>query len=391
MVLYVLNMLLVLCVCAFTARDQRYVHVIIGMLIVLSNTSICHFLLYMCLVLANLLAMRVTKRATYPLLLVNLGAIILSKMYSKTLGIDISSKNNITIQLLLLAPQMFYLSKARAEFLESLEYVFFLPCILAGPVIPYEQYRQRERYLEEQSKKTAEQQTEGMSARAVHKILEAGGFACLMMLIKKTVPFEYVMCQKNLPMRVLLLYIYGLGFRCQYYLIWAFSSACYRLCGHDVVNISFLDVELAQNLKDVSKHWNTYTAVFLKESIFDPLKTKNVFVASIATFVGSSLLHGGHPSYFMMFISLGLSILAMRNNKKLVDTYLWPLPAKALNATIVSLFISYVSVPFYFLNVRKALCVWKSVWWYGHLMVLFLYALNFAVPAPRKIEKKRPD
>lgn len=390
MVLYFFNMLLVLFVCASTSRNQRYVHIIIGVLLILASSLIHHFLLYMCLVLVNLFVIRVSKHATYPLMFVNLSAVILAKVYSGFLDIDVSSKNNITIQLILLVPQMFHLSKAHVGFLESFEYIFFLPGILAGPVIPYEQYKQGERHAAEKEKRPSEQNKEVEPVHVVKKLLEAVFFVCLMAFVKKAVPFEYMMGQKRLLLRVFLLYIYGLGFRSQYYLIWAFSSACYRLCGYNVVNISFFEVELAQNLKDVSKHWNAYTATFLKESIFDPLKTRSVFMASIATFIGSSLLHGGHPCYFMMFLGLGLSILALRNSKKLMDTHLWTLPARIVNVVIVSLFISYVSVPFYFLNVRMALDVWRSVWWYGHLMILFLYAVYFAVPMQRRIENPKP-
>lgn len=374
-IIYLLNMIFVLVLCAGIPQGCRVLHMVGGIAFVVLNTPPQHLLLYGAILFVNLFSLRVRALSAYPLLFFNLSVLILTKAFSVALGIDIESKNNITIQLILLVPKMFYLSQAGAGLFDSLCYIFFLPAIMAGPVIPYEQYA--EGVVGGVRKEERKPRVQGHNV-VVQKLVQTALFGCIMCIVEDQISIDSLIRKKRLWMRVLLLYIYGVGFRSRYHMVWTFSSACYALCGLDVVNITFWKVEYPPTLRSMSKYWNTYLGAFLKKSIFERFRTRGIGLARASTFVTSSLLHGGHPCYFMMFLGICMGFVPLGNSRQLAEAYLWPWLATFLNVTNNVLFLCYVSVPFYVLDVWRAVFIWKSVSWYGHWMLLVLYAVYFA-------------
>lgn len=386
-------MVSVLAWCFVVPLRYQVLHIAAGMLFVLWNSSPIHFAFYCLLVSINILCIRKFNKTTNPLLVLNLTILIVAKAFCSLFEIDISTKTNITVQLILFIPRIFYLSKADPSVKDCLSYTFFLPSILAGPVIPYKRYRHE---AIEPNESIARQQISTdrdiLRITSVTRIAECLFFMLLMLLIQHKIPQDYLIYEeKSMIKQVILLYVYGLGFRSQYYMIWSFASACYLLCGYNVVNISFIDFELADSIKTCSTYWNTYFSAFLKESVFDLLKHHSVFLASVCTFIASSLMHGGHMCHFMLFVSIGVSIPALRNVKVVTGTFLWPRVARVANTLIISLLISYFSVPFYFLNLKKTMIVWRSVAWYGSGMMVVLYTLYLGNFISSRSRTKKED
>jgi lysophospholipid acyltransferase len=71
------------------------------------------------------------------------------------------------------------------------------------------------------------------------------------------------------------------------------------------VNVSIIPCEFPENFRQMSKEWNTGTAQWLKNYVYDrlaPPKGRVPFYVTLATYVTSALWHGIFPGYFFFFL-----------------------------------------------------------------------------------------
>lgn len=175
----------------------------------------------------------------------------------------------------------------------------------------------------------------------------------------------------TLPRKLINLYLFNVGRRMRFYFAWNFTNACYILQGYDnMENVNISKVEFATSIKDLSQGWNIKTNQWLKICFFDKLKHKNIFFASLMTFLVSALWHGINVGYLIMFLSFGISIPIVKCVNKLILSrvnLLFPV----LSRIQMMFFVAYFSSPFFILNLKNTLRVWEGVYFYGHLYCLF--------------------
>lgn len=108
-----------------------------------------------------------------------------------------------------------------------------------------------------------------------------------------------------------------LGERMKYYFIWKITEAGCNACGfgytrdeagregwEGVRNISVRGFELAQNLGEASKEWNSLTGAWLRTCVYERVpKATQMF----AIYFVSAFWHGFYPGYYLFFMSTGLA------------------------------------------------------------------------------------
>lgn len=369
------NMAFVFVFCLFGQKNSKISQINLSIIYLALNNTNTEIILYFGLLLLNFMCLKLLKKShmrTYSLLSINIIFLIFFKRYCYIIGTNIKSKSNISIQMILLIPKIFYLCNTDSiNIIEGFYYIFFLPGMIAGPVIPYEDLNIKKKI-----------QTNFL----YRKIFEILLFGCLHLLIKKMVPEEtlYSVNNGNLK-KIVCLFIFGVGYRSQYYFIWAFSSVCHAIHGYHVDNIDVFKFETSKNIGDLSRSWNVYSASFLKECAFKPLCKISPFLGGVATFILSSLWHGGHPCYFMMFLAFGLSAVGLKNNQRLFIMLFGETMGDIFSIISVLLYISFFSTPFYFLDIKKTMLIWKSVKFYG---IWFMAATYFFYAIQRIVLKK---
>lgn len=356
---YLLNMLYLTITSFISKQVCEFLHIPFSILFYLANFGAYHTELYFMLLLFNLsilLLFNKSKKRTYFLMVVNLLSFGFVKQFSHLLNLDITTKNNVSIQFMLLVPKMYY----TANEVIDVRYIFFIPSILAGPVIPLIDFIDRKECMFK-----------------FKKLLYVAFFGGILFL-KKYISYEMLVSKENNFLKsFFLLYFYGFLFRSQFYFVWSFSSFLYALCGLEADNIHPFYFEMSENMQDVMRRWNVYVSIWLKDSIFLPSKKYgNTFAAFMTCFV-SSMWHGFYLAYFMMFLSFPFCVTPLKNLSKFYQKFMSDKFLKYFNILITSLLVSFFSVPFYFLKVDKTLAVWSQVYYYGiiYVMIGYLYLI----------------
>lgn len=368
---YATNMLYIALSCLISSHTTDFLHIPFTLFFYFVNFGSFHTKLYFLLLLFNLSVIMVfkkTKLRTYFLLIINLLTFGIVKHFSKEINLDVKSKNNVSIQFMLLVPKMFYISKEVVD----LQYLFFLPSIMAGPVIPLYDFIER-----------------GPCKIHFKKILYCFFYASLIFLLKDKITFEMLSEKKNFFSTFFLLFFYGVGFRSQYYFVWTFSSFCYSICGLEIQNVDPFSFEMSPSMQEVSRKWNMYVSIWLKESIFNPTRKYGNFFAGFLACTVSSMWHGFYWSYFMMFLAFSACVAPLKNMRKYFLLFLGERISKLVEICVTSSLVSFFSVPFYFLDVKMALLVWRRVYFYGLVYLFFSYFVFFAEKiVPKRREKE---
>ncbi|KCZ75175.1 hypothetical protein H311_03851, partial [Anncaliia algerae PRA109] len=369
---YILNMIYVALTCIISSKVTDFLHVPFTIIFYIINFGEYHTKLYFLQLLVNLVVIMLfhkSKGRTYFLLFINLITFGLIKHFSNLIDLDVKSHNNISIQFMLLVPKMYYISKEVIE----IRYLFFLPSILAGPVIPLYDFIDRS-YFEYDFK----------------KILLCFIYGSILSL-KKFITYEMLINKDNsFFVSYLLLFCYGFIFRSKYYFIWTFSSFCYSLCGLKVDNIDLIGVESARSMQEIMRKWNVYVNIWLKESIFDPMKKHGNFLAGFLTCLVSSMWHGFYVAYFLMFLSFSISVAPLKVTRKYYSLILSDTLLKVFDIFITSSLVSFFSVPFYFLDVERTMKVWGNVKYYG-LFYVFASSVVFLIDKIVVIKKGKTE
>ncbi|MBW0487826.1 hypothetical protein O181_027541 [Austropuccinia psidii MF-1] len=290
-----------------------------------------------------------------------------------------------------------------------LGYCFFFPSLLVGPAISFNDYHQYTQAIHLQISLPPRR-----FFHALKKLAIGTSFAILVGLYGSHLSYEKTLedqfLSKNFFQRFWHLQIAGFLARAKYYLVWSLAEAAFVMagCGYDHQkndwsggkNIDVKELELAQNYKLVFDNWNMKTNIWLRESVYKRLNSKNAkrpgFLPTMATFATSAAWHGPLPAYFLAFLSGGLFLALGRsirstirpffNNqsptlKSIYDTICWLSTQTTLN---------YLVVPFILLDISKTVTVYNRLGWYGHILtgvpMFILWGLGFET----KLKKRHP-
>mmetsp|Transcript_161 Transcript_161/g.413 ORF Transcript_161/g.413 Transcript_161/m.413 type:complete len:498 (-) Transcript_161:238-1731(-) len=197
--------------------------------------------------------------------------------------------------------------------------------------------------------------------------------------------------------------------RHRYYFAWTLSDAACVAAGlgfnglddsgkarwDGVLNIKYLDVEMATNFRSAMTGWNIAVSNWLRRCVYERVPSA---YRTTASFTMSALWHGFYPGYYMTFCSAALWNETARLMRRHIRPYVIP-DAKAEKSvkayayhvgstfiTIISL--NYLGTPFQVQSLYLSTALWGYWLYLPHAITIGLY---FAVPVlfPMKREAKK--
>lgn len=372
MQLFAFRLAYVLIASALLHNKELKHHLYSGIVLFIVAYSPIEVLYYFTILCANFLIMASIanyRLKTTILFIMNLSIIAAGSRCGRYLGVDVGNISSISSEVMLLVPKMYFVcNKQRSLSLSSLGYVFFVPSLAMGPVVP----------LSELGKKIQRR-----FSTAVLKTLQCAAFALVILYGQSIVNRDVLVDHNDASVfrRIACLYLFTLYYRMRYYFIWSFSSLCFYVCGLSVSNIMFFKVELATSLEEVATFWNYWISRFLKKSIFIPLRKYSRAGAVLITSVASALWHGGRGSDFLFLVSYNISIPILRQNSAFMKRHLNHYVYMFAVTLQTAFFVSYIPVPFYFNSTTVGLNVWKNIYFVGHvaLFISLLFHLVLSV------------
>jgi len=211
----------------------------------------------------------------------------------------------------------------------------------------------------------------------------------------------------SLGYRLLYVWFGALMSRFPYYFAWKLSEGSCILAGigysrtekgvskwDRATNCHVLNVELAQNFREVTDGWNIRTDKWLKHYIYERLTVSPVAL----TFLNSALWHGFYPGYYFSFVSASFIVQVARGIRRnirpwfLKEDGVTPKSTKVLYdivCTFVTGFtLNYTMAPFVLLGFDYSVRLWSSLYWIGHIGTAILFVLsNYVIRAPRYPKK----
>lgn len=316
-------------------------HIPASMIILFTAYQMEHVCFYIGIVAFNIALSRfVKKNRGHILMFLNIAILILFKYFIVNSTMDISGP------MMLLAQKGYYLGTVEFSLIEKLKFFFFVPGVLAGPVFP-----------------PSLPQTKPNMYKALSMLYQSLPFGIIYVCLFNTRLKNIT--EVHWVLRIPCLYFYVFVRRCMFYFIWTLMPSCFLMQGYDVKNIFPFRVETAATLKEVTDSWNIYTNMWLKDSIFRPLKKYGYFVASFATFILSALWHGLNPCYLLMFLNLHLASIFARSMNQILNG------KKGRYFMIVFLghFLVFYNYAFLSLDFMDTIKVWRSVGFYGFIQM----------------------
>ncbi|KAH9411338.1 putative membrane-bound O-acyltransferase [Ordospora pajunii] len=353
---------------SYNMKNRSAIHSLVSSLIVLQIAFDYKHMLYLIASLSfNMILLKCSSMSRYSFTIINIAILYIYKTFGIHIEQRISGAFDISGILMLMTIKMSYLGKEykkdRNTIRDALSYVLFIPGLLMGPVPTFESFM-KNRY--ERPKKL-------FHGAFLKSIL----FLILFQTIRISIPKEYI--TQNLlplPIRLMCLYLFTVGNRLKFYFVWHFSHGCFIFQNFPgLLNIDFLKVELATDVKELSNYWNIYAGVWLKDCFFDPIRGKSTFWASIATTTVAALWHGISPCYLIMFLSITTSNAIVKKNNAIVMKFC-PSMFWILSRAQMFIITSYFTPSFFLLNLSELLNTWHGVYYIGHVFILLSLVLQ---------------
>jgi lysophospholipid acyltransferase len=213
-------------------------------------------------------------------------------------------------------------------------YVLFFPALMAGPAFDYVEYA---RYISTSmfDLPPGTDPAKAPPTRKKRKIPRSGTPAMVKMAAGIVWILAFLLSSKRInndtllgpdylkygfPMRVFLIYLFGVVQRTKYYGVWHLTEGACILSGigyagidpktgkanwDRLVNIKPFEIEFAQNARAYLGYWNINTNNWLRNYIYlrvTPKGKKPGFQSTLATFFTSAFWHGFYPGYYLTFI-----------------------------------------------------------------------------------------
>lgn len=255
---------------------------------------------------------------------------------------------------------------------DFLGYIYFYPTYLIGPFIEYQDYND---YIK---------LTNPPKSDRASKLITCIGSTTLVLVIllwlKPWFPANFMLTadwnQYSLSGRVVYCYLAMLAVRLQYEFIWSFidmtsivSGLAYEENGGwNKCNNMDLTFEFSTSVRDMTQKWNITIATWLRHHWYERFESTNKIAAMISTNMLSAFWHGLYIGYYLAF-GFGSLILYIGRKWHLdVEPYVKPAPTHAgdiilyhcFNIIVSSLCLTFVFVPFVFLNLPDIIVVFQS-------------------------------
>nr|XP_015090071.1 lysophospholipid acyltransferase 1 [Vicugna pacos] len=266
--------------------------------------------------------------------------------------------------------------KAKPSFLEYLSYLLNFMSVIAGPCNNFKDYvafiegrHTHMKLLEVNWKEKGFHSLPEPSptGAVIHKLCMTLVSLLLFLTLTKTFPAtcladDWFVHRANFLARLCYLYVVMQASKPKYYFAWTlgeFHGAVLR--------------ETATSFKMYVDNWNIQTASWLKRVCYERVPR----YPTVLTFILSALWHGVYPGYYFTFLTGILVTLAARTMRNNYRHYF--LSSKALKAVYdtgtwaaTQLAISYTVAPFVLLAVEPTISLYKSMYFYLHIISLLI-------------------
>lgn len=152
-------------------------------------------------------------------------------------------------------------------------------------------------------------------------------------------------------------------------------------------NVDVVGFETAPNLSTLSKEWNKKTSLWLTRYVY--IRTGGNLMAVYGL---SAFWHGFYPGYYLFFLSVPILTMCERLAKKKISPYFssekWSLYGIAC-IIATSVFVEYMVSAFILLQYEGAIALWRSNYFFGHVLSIGFYIVLTLLPMPKKADEKK--
>ncbi|GFS18162.1 lysophospholipid acyltransferase 2 [Elysia marginata] len=150
-------------------------------------------------------------------------------------------------------------------------------------------------------------------------------------------------------------------------------------------NVDVYGVEFSTSLKVNIDSWNKKTLIWLRRVVYDRAPTHN----TLAVFACSAFWHGFYPAYYITFGSGAFMTIVARQVRRKIRPHFQTSPSlrflyDVLTFTACRFANPYLAMPFLVLEFQACYLMYKSLYFYLHIMALVVLVVLMFVPTPRQ-------
>ncbi|XP_028334815.1 lysophospholipid acyltransferase 1 isoform X3 [Physeter macrocephalus] len=308
--------------------------------------------------------------------------------------------------------------KAKPSFLEYVSYLLNFMSVIAGPCNNFKEYiafiegRHTHMKLLEvnwKGKGFHSLPEPSPTGAVIHKLCMTLVSLLLFLTLTKTFPVtcladDWFVHKANFLTRLCYLYVVMQASKPKYYFAWTLADAVNNAAGFGfsgvdkngnfcwdlLSNLNIWKIETATSFKMYLENWNIQTATWLKRVCYERVP----WHPTVLTFILSALWHGVYPGYYFTFLTGILVTLAARTVRNNYRHYF--LSSKALKVVydivtwaVTQLAVSYTVAPFVMLAVEPTISLYKSMYFYLHIISLLI--ILFLPIKPQAHNQRRPQ
>ncbi|XP_056377255.1 lysophospholipid acyltransferase 1 isoform X3 [Hyla sarda] len=289
--------------------------------------------------------------------------------------------------------------KQKPTFLEYISYHLNFMSILAGPCSNFNEYvgfiegrHIQSKLPEVKGKKCVDPSP---TNAVITKLLICVVSLILFLTISKAFPLKYMLDDKfidesSLYWKLFYLYISTMACKPKYYFAWTLADAVNNAAGYGfngidkdgnyrwdlISNLNIWNIEMAQSFKMYIDNWNIQTGAWLKRVCYDRAPKYRTGL----TFLLSAIWHGVYPGYYFTFLT-GIPVMwAARRMRSIFRHYFISSKCRkfvydVITWIVTQLAISYTVAPFFLLATEPTVKLYKSLYFYFHIVVFILIIL----------------
>ncbi|XP_014722843.2 lysophospholipid acyltransferase 1 [Equus asinus] len=308
--------------------------------------------------------------------------------------------------------------RVKPSFLEYLSYLLNFMSVIAGPCNNFKDYVDfiegrhiHMKLLEVNWKQKGFHSLPEPSpmGAVIHKLCMTLVSLLLFLTLTTTFPVtclvdDWFVHKANFLTRLCYLYVVMQASKPKYYFAWTLADAVNNAAGFGfsgvdkngnfswdlLSNLNIWKIETATSFKMYLENWNIQTATWLKRVCYERVP----WYPTMLTFILSALWHGVYPGYYFTFLTGTLVTIAARTMRNNYRHYF--LSSKALKLVydvvtwaVTQLAVSYTVAPFVMLAVEPTISLYKSMYFYLHIISLLI--ILFLPIKPQAHIQKQPQ
>lgn len=150
-------------------------------------------------------------------------------------------------------------------------------------------------------------------------------------------------------------------------------------------NVDVWGVEFSTSLKVNIDSWNKKTLVWLRRVVYDRAPVHN----TLAVFACSAFWHGFYPAYYITFGSGAFMTVVARQVRRKIRPYFQTSPSSRFLYDVITFTACrfanpYLAMPFLVLEFEACYLMYKSLYFYLHILTLVGFIVLMVVPTPRQ-------